>query len=296
MRRYQSGGTINGGWSFDFDATSPDQAAQFYFKPSGLRTFLLRDQGGRFLDTRFPADITAGNVPGEHANWQVDERTSGSEHEFRFTSLSLDRWLRHNWSSQGIYFIDLLNPRFRDSEEWFRLVPQDNCTDFPEAELNVAGGRDAFEGNAESPVRGSIDPHTHITSYEFMGGTLMAGAPFDPFGVTKALADSSDVHGPWGSLDVIGNLMGFNDIGFRYDTAGWPDFPFWPNHQSLSHTGYYISLDRTRLSGGRAHDGHPSCGKRSALQSSVYPVTTEPGRHEQLHHHGQYRSADSATA
>ncbi|HTN34864.1 MAG TPA: hypothetical protein VL091_12720, partial [Marinobacter sp.] len=239
MRRYQSGGTINGGWSFDFNATSPDQAARFFFKPSGLGTFLIRDQGGRFLDTRFPADITAGSSPGKHANWRIDERMSGGEHEFRFTSLSLNRWLRHNWSSRGIYFIDLLNPRFRKSEEWFRLVAQDNCAEFPEAELNVAGDHNSLKGNAESPVRGSIDPHTHITSYEFMGGTMMAGDPFHPFGVTKALADSSDVHGPQGSLDVIGNLMGFNDINFRYNTAGWPDFPFWPNYQSLSHSGYY---------------------------------------------------------
>ncbi|MDN6319754.1 MAG: hypothetical protein L0J77_08300 [Marinobacter sp.] len=79
---------------------------------------------------------------------------------------------------------------------------------------------------------------------------MMAGSPFHPFGVTKALADSSDVHGPDGSLDVIGNLMGFNDINFRYNTAGWPDFPFWPNHQSLSHTGYYYRwIERAFLGG-----------------------------------------------
>ncbi|MGO3694070.1 ricin-type beta-trefoil lectin domain protein [Marinobacter sp.] len=250
MRRYQTNGTINGGWSFDFSAASPDDAAQFYLKPSGLGTFMMRDQGGRFLDTRFPADITAGNVPGQHANWRIEERVEGGDQQFRFTSLSLNRTLRHNWNSRGIYFIDLLNPSNRDSEAWFRLVPAQNCEDFPEAEVNIAGDLEPLKGNASEPVRGSIDAHTHITSYEFMGGTMMAGSPFHPFGVTKALADSSNVHGPNGTLDVIGNLMGFNDINFRYNTAVWPDFPFWPNHQSLSHTGYYYRwIERAFLGG-----------------------------------------------
>ncbi|MDS1308689.1 ricin-type beta-trefoil lectin domain protein [Marinobacter xiaoshiensis] len=252
MRRYKTNGTINNGWSFDFRAENAGQAASFYFKPSGFGTFLMRDQAGRFLDTRLPAEITAGTDPAQHANWRIDQRVEGGEHQFKLTSLYLNRSLRHNWNSRGIYFIDLLNPWNRNSEDWFRLVPAENCADFPEAELNIAGDRDQLKGNANAPVRGSIDAHTHITSYEFMGGTMMGGAPFHPFGVTKALADSSDVHGPNGSLDVIGNLMGFNDINFRYNTAGWPDFPFWPNHQSLSHTGYYYRwIERAFLGGQR---------------------------------------------
>lgn len=252
MRRYKTNGTINGGWSFDFRAENPGQAARFYFKPTGFGTFMMRDQAGRFIDARLPAEITAGSLPGQHANWRIDERTDSGEQQFRFTSLFLNRTLRHNRNSRGIYFIDLLNPQHQDSEAWFRLVPTENCADFPEAELNIAGDLEHLKGSPETPVRGSIDAHTHITSYEFMGGTMMGGAPFHPVGVTEALADSVDVHGPDGSLDVIGNLMGFNDINFRYNTAGWPDFPFWPNHQSLSHTGYYYRwIERAFLGGQR---------------------------------------------
>ncbi|NWO04706.1 MAG: ricin-type beta-trefoil lectin domain protein [Alteromonadaceae bacterium] len=250
MRRYKTSGTINGGWSFDFRAENPGQAARFYFKPTGFGTFMMRDQAGRFLDTRLPAEITAGTVPGQNTNWRIDERTDSGEQQFRFTSLFLNRTLRHNKNSRGIYFIDLLNPQYRNSEAWFRLVPTENCAKFPEAELNITGDLEQLKGSPDTPVRGSIDAHTHITSYEFMGGTMMGGAPFHPFGVTRALADSADVHGPNGSLDVIGNLMGFNDINFRYNTAGWPDFPFWPNHQSLSHTGYYYRwIERAFLGG-----------------------------------------------
>src|SRR5690554_723084 len=121
VRRYQSGGSVNGGWSFDFKANNAEQAAKFYFKPSGLETYMMRDEGGRYLDTRFFAEITGGNVVGKHANWRLDGRMHNGEHQVRFTSHALDRWLRHNWNSQGIYFIDLLNPRFNNSEEWFRL-------------------------------------------------------------------------------------------------------------------------------------------------------------------------------
>ncbi|SFM34928.1 ricin-type beta-trefoil lectin domain protein [Marinobacter zhejiangensis] len=251
MRRYQTSGTINDGWSFDFRASSPESAARFYLKPSVMGSYLLRDTGGRYLDTRFPADITAGTVTGKHADWKVDARQVGNEYLYRFTSHSLDRWLRHNWNSQGIYFIDLFNPFFLNSEEWFRLVPQTGCTPVPEVDVNVTGDFNALKGIADLPVRGSIDPHTHITSYEFMGGTMMAGEPFNRYGVTKALADSSDIHGSWGSLDVIGNLMGFNDLNFRYDTRGWPDFPFWPNHQSLSHMGYYYRWMERAYKGGQ---------------------------------------------
>lgn len=173
VRRYQSGGSVNSGWSFDFKANNAEQAAKFYFKPSGLETYMMRDEGGRYLDTRFPAEITGGNVVGKHANWRVDGRMHNGEHQVRFTSHALDRWLRHNWNSQGIYFIDLLNPRSNNSEEWFRLVPQEGCADFPEAQLNAEGDRDVLKGNADLPIRGSIDAHTHITSYEFMGGTML---------------------------------------------------------------------------------------------------------------------------
>lgn len=251
MRRYQTSGTINEGWSFDFRATTEEAAARFYFKPSALGSYMLRDTGGRYLDTRFPADITAGTVTGEHADWKVDAKQVDGDVLYRFTSHSLDKWLRHNWSSSGIYFIDLLNPFFYTSEEWFRLVPQSGCAPFPEAQVNIAGDLEALKGHPELPVRGSIDPHTHITSYEFMGGTMMAGAPFHRYGVSKALADSSNVHGSWGSLDVIGNLMGFNDLNFRYDTRGWPDFPFWPHHQSLSHMGYYYKWMERAFKGGQ---------------------------------------------
>jgi len=70
--------------------------------------------------------------------------------------------------------------------------------------------------------------------------------------VPWALDDSARNHGPNGSLDLIGNLLEYGDPGFRYDTRGWPDFPFWPNARQKTHTGYYHKwIERAWLSGMR---------------------------------------------
>ncbi|WP_250655210.1 ricin-type beta-trefoil lectin domain protein [Alkalimarinus coralli] len=252
MRAYYSGGSINDGRSYDFRASSIGDAAKFFMKPSSLGHFRPYNVDGRYLDTRFPADITAGTVSGKHSNWRVDYKEVNGEYLYRFNSHALDKWLRHNWSSEGIYFIDLLNPFFNTSEEWFRLVPNTGCTPPPEIETNVAGNSDSLKGDVNDPVRGFVDPHTHITSYEFMGGRFMHGYPFHPWGVETALSDSSNIHGPWGSLDIIGNLQAYGDVNYRYDTRGYPDFPHWPNHRQMSHMGYYYKwIERAYLGGQR---------------------------------------------
>jgi hypothetical protein len=61
-----------------------------------------------------------------------------------------------------------------------------------------------------------------------MGGKFLHGEPFSPWGIETALRDSKEIHGPNGALDIIGNLMGYDDISHTYDTAGYPNFPEWP--------------------------------------------------------------------
>lgn len=257
MRAYDSGGTINGGHSYDFKADNMTEAAKFFMKPSSLGHFRPYNVDGRYLDTRFPADITAGTVSGKHSNWRIDAKTVNGEQLFRFNSNALDKWLRHNWRSKGIYFIDLLNPFFFNSEEWFRLVPNSGCIAPSEIETNITGNTDALKGDVNSPVRGFVDPHTHITSYEFMGGKFMHGKPFHPYGVESALSDSKSVHGERGALDIIGNLQAYDDVNYRYDTRGYPDFPHWPNYQQMSHMGYYYKwMERAHLGGQRIIVSH----------------------------------------
>jgi len=275
MRAYHSGGLINDGRSYDFKAADVSGAAKFFMKPSSLGYFRPYNVDGRYLDTRFPADITAGTVSGKHSDWRVDAKEVNGEYLYRFNSNSLDKWLRHNWSSNGIYFIDLLNPFFFTSEEWFRLVPNSGCTPAPEIETNVAGNTNALKGNVNDPVRGFIDPHTHITSYEFMGGKFMHGKPFHPYGVESALGDSKYIHGDWGALDIIGNLQAYGDVNYRYDTRGYPDFPHWPNYKQMSHMGYYYKwMERAYLGGQRMIVTHIVENEvLCSIQSTVNPAS-----------------------
>ena len=255
MNRYHKGGAIDDGLGWQFRADSLNAAASFYFKPTSFFHFMLTDKDGRYLATHLPNEISAGRYAGEFAEFKITAQPNSADgYRFSFYGPKLAKILRHNYggtghyANGGLYVIDILNPTNAGSETDFRLVPKTDCTPFPEAELNVSGTLPT--GNAEAPVRGAIDPHTHITSYEFMGGKFLHGEPFHRWGVETALRDSKEIHGPWGALDIIGNLMGYDDVNHRYDTRGWPDFPSWPNRQQVSHMQYYYKwLERAHLGG-----------------------------------------------
>lgn len=251
LKKFNKGGAIDNGLSYRFENVNVADAAHFFFKPTSFNNYLLTDKDGRYLASHLPAEISAGRYAGEFAEWEItakDDEQGG--HVFKFRGNALDMGLKHNYTDGGLYFFDLLNPGNNDSEKKFKLIAQNDCAPFPEVTTNVSGNINNLKGDVNAPIRGWIDPHTHITSYEFMGGKFMAGEPFDRWGVEEALKDSSELHGPNGSLDLIGNLYAQEDINFRYDTQGWPNFPYWPDHTSLSHMGYYYKwMERAYLSG-----------------------------------------------
>jgi len=251
LKKYHKGGAVDNGLSYRFENTALADAAHFFFKPTSFNHFLLTDRDGRYLASHLPAEISAGRYAGEFAEWEITAKDIGNgDYGFKFRGTALDRGLKHNYTDGGLYFFDLLNPSNDNSEKKFKLVAQTDCTAFPEVTTNVSGDTEQLKGNHNTPIRGWIDPHTHITSYEFMGGKFMHGKPFHRWGVEEALKDSKDVHGPNGSLDLIGNLYAYEDANNRYDTRGWPEFPFWPNPKQLSHMGYYYKwMERAYLSG-----------------------------------------------
>ncbi len=95
----------------------------------------------------------------------------------------MDQVLRNNFSQDKLYYIDGLKPADVNSEPYFKLIPSEGCVDYSEIATNVTGDAEALKGDVNEPVRGFIDPRTHITSYEFMGGKFMAGAPFSRWGL-----------------------------------------------------------------------------------------------------------------
>lgn len=255
MNRFHQGGLVDNGLSYQFKATSAASAARFYFKPTSYFHYMLTDQDGRYLASHLPNEVSAGRYAGKFAQWRVGGhyQTDGS-YRYNFHGIGLNKVLRHNYgglgwyANGGAYVLDILNPTNANSETGFNLVAQTDCKPFPEADLNVDESI-SQAADVSAPVRGAIDPHTHITSYEFMGGKFLHGEPFSPWGIETALRDSKEVHGPNGSLDLIGNLMGFDNISHTYDTSGYPNFPEWPARKSLSHMQYYYKWVE------RAHKG-----------------------------------------
>ncbi|MBU3916625.1 hypothetical protein KKA14_13920, partial [bacterium] len=207
LKKYTKGGLIDDGLGYRFENVDVTDAAHFFLKPTSFFNYLLTDKDGRYLASHLPAEISAGRYAGEFAEWRMSAVDDGAEgHQFQFYGNGLKMGLRNNYSSNKLYFFDLLNPYNYTSETRFKLVAQNDCTPFPEVTVNVTGDLNALKGDANDPIRGFADPHTHITSYEFMGGKMMHGKPYHRWGVEQALNDSSVIHGPNGSLDLIGNL------------------------------------------------------------------------------------------
>ncbi|PKM22971.1 MAG: hypothetical protein CVV10_01560 [Gammaproteobacteria bacterium HGW-Gammaproteobacteria-14] len=240
---------------FRFNTGDINQAEKFFVKPARLGDFLLTDRTGRYLSSIVPQVESPFPQPGLASEWRISGQQIANNH-FRFklnnrlTQAPIQYEYMQKITRKFLWFTyHTWEPRI---DQHFDLVTRTDCKSYPEIPTNVRGDINALKGDINAPVRGYVDAHTHITSYEFMGGRVMHGAPFHKYGVPWALDDSARNHGPNGSLDLIGNLLEYGDPGFRYDTRGWPDFPFWPNARQKTHTGYYYKwIERAWLSGMR---------------------------------------------
>ncbi|MEX2962981.1 ricin-type beta-trefoil lectin domain protein [Microbulbifer sp. TYP-18] len=237
-----------GGGDYRFDAIDVTAASHFYFKPTRLGMYMLRDRTGNFLTTRGPLDIARNTAASEWAQWSVEPAGNG---HFRLFSTKFWKDLRYNKGDGGTYLFDLFNLGNRNSENVFELVEQNDCAPFPEAQLNAeVNPAVPATGDVNQPVVGFADVHTHLNSNEFMGGKFLHGRPFHPYGIQNALDDGSGIHGPYGGLDIIGNLQDGGNLDARHATGGWPNFPYWPNYHTQSHQqAYYKWIERVHRAG-----------------------------------------------
>ena len=155
-------------------------------------------------------------------------------------------------------------------ETEFVIQPAQGCDPYPEAPLNaeIIDPRGPATRMAEVPlfqqapgsydsddVFGYIDAHSHVTAYEFIGGRVNYGDPFHKFGVDHALHDCAINHGPMGSLGLVETVTtGGAPV---HETEGWPNFPYWPRHNSLQHhQSYYRWIERAYMGGLRLLVNH----------------------------------------
>nr|WP_243715974.1 dipeptidase [Actinomadura darangshiensis] len=109
---------------------------------------------------------------------------------------------------------------------------------------------------AGGEVRGYIDAHSHLMSYEAFGGALMCGKPFDPRGIQEALRDCPD-HAGNGAFAWFENFTRHGTPFGTHDPTGWPTFKDWPAWDSRTHQqAYYTWLERSWRAGQRVLVNH----------------------------------------
>jgi microsomal dipeptidase-like Zn-dependent dipeptidase len=117
------------------------------------------------------------------------------------------------------------------------------CARWPEVEVNVRGAPFVSK-NLTDEVLGYDDAHNHTMSFEFLGGRVICGRPWHPYGVTFALVDCPD-HGQHGETAVLEMVLSGGDPATGHSPEGWPSFEGWPRPESLTHQQiYYKWLER----------------------------------------------------
>ncbi|WP_146087404.1 amidohydrolase family protein [Thermomonospora echinospora] len=118
-------------------------------------------------------------------------------------------------------------------------------------------------------VRGYLDAHSHLMSYEGFGGRIFCGKTFDPAGIEAALRDCRD-HEPYGIPAWLENFTRTGSPLGTHDTVGWPTFRDWPAHDSLTHQQtYYRWVERSWRAGQRVLVNHLVSNR---ILCEVYPL------------------------
>ncbi len=132
-----------------------------------------------------------------------------------------------------------------------RLVPAKGCANWTETAVGVSGPV-ATGATPYSTTQGYVDAHMHLMSQEFLGGRVMCGRVWHPYGITKALVDCPDHEQAGGRGAALEDFLSGNTPGTGHDPVGWPTFKYWPNPHSLTHvSSYYRWLERSWRGGQR---------------------------------------------
>jgi hypothetical protein len=208
-------------------AVAARPASRFRMQATALGRYMLvaRDGTRPALDAQ--GALTASPTASDAAVWRVK---GVSKTAFTLTSATTGKRL------------PIGGPRFE-----FRK--RKGCRVLPEAQVDARGT--SFKGASSiGDARGTIDAHTHVTAFEFIGGDFHCGRPWDPFGVTFALPDCASIQGPQGSAAPVQNFVDYGEPQHPHDTVGWPTFRDWPGPTKLSYEGtYYTGLKRAWLAG-----------------------------------------------
>ena len=190
--------------------------APFAMQATALGQYLIYGRHGDFLG----AGAVPTATPSADTVWQVDGTL---QRGYTMTNLG-------SYGAMSITF-----------------TPAGGCAVYPEAGVDTTG--QTFSGSSpEATVSGTIDAHTHVTAFEFLGGDFHCGRPWHPFGVEFALPDCAP--NETGTNGVVESFLDYGSPSHPHDTVGWPTFKAWPSPTMLAEEGdYYTGIERAWKAG-----------------------------------------------
>ena len=127
------------------------------------------------------------------------------------------------------------------------FTPARGCAAYPEGGVD-ASGRPFTGARPGAAVSGTVDAHTHVTAFEFLGGDFHCGKPWDAYGIPYALPDCKPDE--QGSNGVVESFLDYGSPSHPHDTLGWPRFRDWPSPTDLAEEGdYYTGIKRAWMAG-----------------------------------------------
>ena len=258
---------VGTGYAASGDAAS---AEPFFFKPASLGQYLLYDRQGQLVSAA--TLVAARNLASadESAAFKLlavgDNRAypEAPQYDVEPTPAKINAYRNFvdplvestlftleavipavRLAVSGTQALTVAAPNAASSQQ-FELVPAVGCASFPEAANNAIG--ETFKGTTpDGRVLGMADVHVHLSATTFLGGA-QHGAPYHRFGVTHALDDCTQTHGPQGTADAVQGLFQMDPDG--HATDGWPTFSEWPARDQLTHEAIYWKwLERAWLAG-----------------------------------------------
>ncbi|HEX6246832.1 MAG TPA: hypothetical protein VFZ64_03085, partial [Nocardioidaceae bacterium] len=222
---------VRDGDGFRATAADPGEAEPFHFQATDLGKYLLYGKLEDFVSagSTGPAGllgssdaVVSADRPSKRADWKVAERDG----TFRLRLPAVGKALGVDEEGRLVLADDPVGIEIRRT---------DSCADWPEVETNVTGRPHRGE-TPFAEVRGYTDAHTHGMAYEFLGGEVHCGKPWDPYGVEYALVDCDDHTATGGNGAVLESFLSGRP---NHDPVGWPTFKDWPAPDSLTHEGTY---------------------------------------------------------
>ncbi|WP_374960889.1 peptidase M19 [Spongiibacter tropicus] len=231
-------------------SSSAIEAEPFFMQAATLGKYLFYTSDGQFL-TSDGSSVRVDEEPSNDAIWTLEFDSTAKT--FTVYSETDERYLSAGDSTLST----------ADTPSAFSFTASQGCKTYPEMPTSVIG--DTYKGKgADEPVVGFADIHNHMgmsSELSYAGdvgpsaGGVLYGEAFHRFGVSHALADCADFHGPNGirGADVI--LV--SGASPTHETEGWPTFIDWPTNHSLTHTVmYYKWVERAWLAGLRIMVNH----------------------------------------